>query len=180
MNHIELVFGSDSLEVSNIYFLVGNYYREINQPTKAIACFAKAATIRGRKAGGDCYVNISLLYRQIGRIYAAIDMMQTAVKLNEEEYGGSSREVGEVFEKLGMLYLDVPDFNSAIIHLENALKIYINQKESEDYDRLRAKIEIIYQKMGKVIENDLKEKKSRKMKEEAEEVRRRQSLLQKE
>lgn len=79
-----------------------------------------------------------------------------------------------------MLYLDVPDFNSAIIHLENALKIYINQKESEDYDRLRAKIEIIYQKMDKVIENDLREKKSRKMKEEAEEVRRRQSLLQKE
>jgi hypothetical protein len=37
--------------------------------------------IRGKK-GGDCYVNISLLYRKQGRIYAAIDMMTTAVRLN--------------------------------------------------------------------------------------------------
>ena len=57
-------------------------------------------------------------------------MMMTAIKLNEEEYGGSSREVGQVYEKLGMLYLDIPDFNNSIINLENALKIFINQKES--------------------------------------------------
>lgn len=50
--------------------------------TKAIACFVKAATIRGKK-GGDCYVNISLLYRRQNRVFAAIDMMLTAVKLNE-------------------------------------------------------------------------------------------------
>jgi tetratricopeptide (TPR) repeat protein len=97
LDHIELVFGADSYEASNVYFLVGNYYRETNQPTRAIACFVKAASIRGRKAGGDCYVNISLLYRQMGRLYSAIDMMLTAVKLNEEEYGASSREVGEVY-----------------------------------------------------------------------------------
>jgi tetratricopeptide (TPR) repeat protein len=81
-DHIELVFGSDSFELSNAYFCVGNYYREINEPTKAIACFVKAATIRGKKGGGDCYVNISLLYRQQGRVFAAIDMMMTAIKLN--------------------------------------------------------------------------------------------------
>lgn len=46
-----------------------------------------------------------------------------------------------------MLYLDVPDYNNAISNLENALKIYINQKESEDYERLKAKIEILYAKM---------------------------------
>ncbi len=89
-NHIELVFGSESLELSNVYFCVGNYYREINEVTKAVACFVKAASIRGKK-GGDCYVNISLLYRRQGRLFAAIDMMLTAIKLNEEEYGSSSR-----------------------------------------------------------------------------------------
>jgi tetratricopeptide (TPR) repeat protein len=76
------VFGAESLELSNVYFCVGSYYREANEVTKSIACFVKAATIRGKK-GGDCYVNISLLYRRLGRIYAAIDMMLTAVKLNE-------------------------------------------------------------------------------------------------
>lgn len=79
-----MVFGPESYELSNAYFSIGNYYREIHENTKAIACFVKAATIRGRKAGGDCYVNISLLYRQTGRLYAAIDMMLTAIKLNEE------------------------------------------------------------------------------------------------
>lgn len=44
-------------------------------------------------------------------------MMLTAVKLNEEEYGNNSREVGEVYEKLGILYLDVMDFNNAIGNL---------------------------------------------------------------
>ena len=118
---------------------MGNYYREINETTKAIACFVKAASIRGKK-GGDCYINISLLYRRQGRVYAAIDMMLTAIKLNEEEFGSNSREVGEVYERLGLLYLDAMDFNNAIGHLENALKIYINQKESDDYERIRSKI----------------------------------------
>lgn len=173
--HVELVFGSDSYEASNAYFCIGNYYREINQVTKAIACFVKAANIRGKK-GADCYVNISLLYRRQGRTYAAIDMMLTAIKLNEEEYGSNSREVGEVYEKLGLLYLDVMDFNSAIQHLENALKIYINQKESDDYERIRAKIEIIYGKIKATVDQEsLKEKKFQKLKEE-EESRRMEDL----
>ena len=165
-SHIELVFGGESLELSNVYFCVGGYYREVNEVTKAIACFVKAAAIRGRK-GGDCYVNIALLYRRQNRIYAAIDMMLNAVKLNEEEFGSNSREVGEVFEKLGLLYLDVADFNSAIAHLENALKIFINQKDSDDYERIRAKIEVIYGKIRSTIDQEsLKEKRFQKKKEE--------------
>ena len=93
-DHIELVFGPESYELSNAYFCVGNYYREIREPTKAIACFVKAASIRGKKGSGDCYVNISLLYRQMGRTFAAIDMMNNAIKLSEEQYGSNSREVG--------------------------------------------------------------------------------------
>jgi tetratricopeptide (TPR) repeat protein len=165
-NHIELVFGPESLELSNVYFCVGNYYKEISEVTKSIACFVKAATIRGKK-GGDCYVNIGLLYRRQNRIYAAIDMIQTAIKLNEEEYGSNSREVGEVYEKLGLLYLDIQDFNNAIANLENALKIFINQKESDDYERIREKIEIIYNKIKLTVDQEsLKEKKFQKKKEE--------------
>lgn len=60
--------------------------------------------------------------------------------------------MGEVFEKLGLLYLDVADFNSAIAHLENALKIFINQKESDDYERIRAKIEVVYGKIRSTVD----------------------------
>ena len=49
-----------------------------------------------------------------------------------------------MYEKLGMLYIDISDFNSAIQNMENALKIYINQKENEDYQRIRGKIHTVY------------------------------------
>ena len=45
------------------------------------------------------------------------------------------------------MYLDVPDFNNSISNLEMALKIFINQKESEDYIRIKNKIEVIYARM---------------------------------
>ena len=71
-------------------------------------------------------------------------MMLIAAKLNEEEFGSNSREVGEVYERLGLLYLDIQDFNAAIAQLEGALKIFINQKESDDYERIRQKIEVVH------------------------------------
>lgn len=65
-----------------------------------------------------------------------------------------------MYEKLGLLYLDIQDFNNAIFNLENALKIFINQKESEDYERIKNKIEIIYERIKSIVdEENVKEKK---------------------
>jgi len=47
INHIEVIYGSNSLETSNIYFYCANYLNFLNQPNKAFACFLKAAKLRG-------------------------------------------------------------------------------------------------------------------------------------
>jgi hypothetical protein len=49
--------------------------------------------------------------------------------------------------------------------LENALKIYINQKESDDYDRIRSKIDVIYARIKQTVDQE-NEKKFQKRKEE--------------
>lgn len=49
---------------------------------KAIGCYIQAARLRAKK-GGDCFVNISLLYRKMGKINLALNMMSEAIKLNE-------------------------------------------------------------------------------------------------
>ena len=41
-----MVYGSESLELSNVYFYTANYLRFLNQNTKALACFLKAAKLR--------------------------------------------------------------------------------------------------------------------------------------
>jgi hypothetical protein len=43
---IEKFFGSESLETSNAYYLVGVYYYEKEISHKSVACFAKALAIR--------------------------------------------------------------------------------------------------------------------------------------
>ncbi len=44
--HIEKVYGSDSLELSNVYFYTANYLNFLNQYNKSLACFLKAAKMR--------------------------------------------------------------------------------------------------------------------------------------
>lgn len=46
IDHIEKVYGSESLELSNVYFYTANYLKFLNQQTKALACFLKAAKLR--------------------------------------------------------------------------------------------------------------------------------------
>lgn len=70
---------------------------------------------------------------------------------------------------MGLLYLDTLDFNSAVAHLESALKIFINQKESDDYERIRQKIEVVYARIRTAVDQEsLREKRFQKKKKEEE------------
>jgi hypothetical protein len=76
-----------------------------------------------------------------------------------------------VFERLGLLYLDILDFNAAVTHLESALKIFINQKESDDYERIRQKIEVVYARIRTAVDQEsLREKRFQKKKEEEQRI----------
>ena len=66
ISHTEKVYGSDSLELSNIYFYTANYLNFLNQPGKALACFLKCAKLRKEKGGTACY-NVALLLLKADR-----------------------------------------------------------------------------------------------------------------
>lgn len=64
--HFEKVYGIDSLQLSNVYFYTANYLNFLNQNTKALACFLKAAKMRKEK-GGTAYYNAALLMLKADR-----------------------------------------------------------------------------------------------------------------
>lgn len=60
LSHCEKFYGRDSLEVSNVYFELGNYFFFMNQGMKACACYLLAANIRKEK--GICsYYNAAII-----------------------------------------------------------------------------------------------------------------------
>jgi tetratricopeptide (TPR) repeat protein len=93
--NIEAVFGEESLEASNCYFLVGCYYAEEGHLLKGIACFKRAAQIRGEESG-ECYFNMGILYKRLGKNHRAIDMFNKALQKRSELYGDFTNEVAEV------------------------------------------------------------------------------------
>ena len=66
ITHIDRIYGSDSMELSNAYFYTANYLNFLNQGTKALACFLKAAKIRKNK-GGTAYFNVACLLLKANR-----------------------------------------------------------------------------------------------------------------
>lgn len=66
ISHFEKVYGVDSLQLSNVYFYTANYLNFLNQTTKSLACFLKAAKLRKDK-GGTAYYNAALLLLKFGR-----------------------------------------------------------------------------------------------------------------
>jgi hypothetical protein len=70
IKHAEIVYGGDSLELSNIYFYAANYLNFLNQAnqdsSKALACFLKCAKIRKEK-GGIALYNAALLFLRANR-----------------------------------------------------------------------------------------------------------------
>jgi hypothetical protein len=46
VQYVEKIYGHESLEASNCYFLVGLFYFEVEMLQKSLACFTKALYIR--------------------------------------------------------------------------------------------------------------------------------------
>jgi tetratricopeptide (TPR) repeat protein len=75
-------FGEESFEASNCYFLLGCFFAEEGFFMKAVACFEKAAKIRGQ-FGGDCMYNIGILYKMTNNLPKALQTLSVAMKLRE-------------------------------------------------------------------------------------------------
>lgn len=101
--HIEKMFGRESYELSNCYFMVGSYYTESNEYYKAIACFMRAAEMRNIMAG-DCYYNLGILYQLLNKPKIALMMFDNAAKLREMQFHENSFEVADVYHNIALIY----------------------------------------------------------------------------
>ena len=77
--NVEIVFGKESLEASNCYFMMGHYYFDEGQTVKSIACFKRAAQMRDEGAF-DCYINMGVCYKALKRNNKAIEMFLKAIQ----------------------------------------------------------------------------------------------------
>jgi tetratricopeptide (TPR) repeat protein len=78
INHIEAIYGSNSLESSNIYFYCANYLNFLNQPNKAFACFLKAAKLRGEKSSTS-YYNAGIICLEMKNFSTGLDVLLLAL-----------------------------------------------------------------------------------------------------
>lgn len=72
-HHIQKMFGRDSYEASNCFFMMGSYFMEKHEYNKSIACYMRASELRGNMAG-DCYYNLGIIYHLLRKPEVALMM----------------------------------------------------------------------------------------------------------
>lgn len=68
IRHVKAIYGEKSLELSNIYFMIGiflNSTKQLNLRQKAMVCFIRAAYMR-KEQGGVAWYNVALLLKEFG------------------------------------------------------------------------------------------------------------------
>lgn len=137
--HIEKMFGRDSYEASNCFFMVGSHYMEKEEFYKAIACFMRASELRGNMAG-DCYYNLGIIFKLLSKSSVSLMMFENAAKLRENQFGENSLEVADVYHNLALINQSLGNFKDAIENLEKIALIYSKDKNSAEYKKAKESI----------------------------------------
>lgn len=96
---------------------------------------SETAKPRPSKTLGSELQNIAVWFRDVREFDKADRLMVQALKVQEKVYGGSSREVGEVWENFGYLSVTRKQFDVAQTRLKNAKAIY-EKHSSPDPQRM--------------------------------------------
>lgn len=100
VKNILSMFGENSVEGSNSYFMLGCYFAEEGLFKKAIACFNNSILGNGPLIG-ECYFNIGILESLRKNYNSALNMFENALRYRNEKYGEDSSEIAEVYENMG-------------------------------------------------------------------------------
>lgn len=126
---VENNFGSNTLEISNCYFLIGVFYLQHKYHSKALACFKKSLEIRLGKLGekhesvSDCWYNMGVVYKQTNKKFKAIQYLEKALVLRKELIGEIALPCAQVLEILGKIYLEGCDYRSALVKFQDSYNI---------------------------------------------------------
>lgn len=142
---VENNFGSNTLEISNCYFLIGVFYLQHKYHSKALACFKKSLEIRLGKLGekhesvSDCWYNMGVVYKQTNKKFKAIQYLEKALVLRKELIGEIALPCAQVLEILGKIYLEGADYRSALVKFQdcyNIRKKILNNSRHPDLIRI--------------------------------------------
>ena len=79
---------------------------------------------------------MGVLYKKLGKNNRSIDMFNKALQKRCELYGDFTNEVAEVYENIGITYLEEFDFKTAMNNFESAYTIRKNDPLNPDFKRL--------------------------------------------
>jgi len=105
-------------ELGNLYYLCGAYEPAIH---------AYARSIELNRAFGRPYSNMALAFVQTGKYLDAIDLYHRSIELLED-----AKEKAITWNRLGILYRQVKDYNAALIAFEQADKLDSRQDEMRE------------------------------------------------
>ena len=167
---IENNFGSNTLEISNCYFLIGVFYLQHKYHSKALACFKKSLEIRLGKLGekheaiSDCWYNIGVVYKQTNKRNKAIDYLNKSLFLRKELIGEISLPCAQVLEILGKIFLESNDYKSCLLKFQdcyNIRKKILNNSKHPDLIR----ISLLLVHLQSIIKDDLQTNNNKKTQE---------------
>ena len=126
---VENNFGSNTLEISNCYFLIGVFYLQHKYHSKSLACFKKSLEVRLSKLGekhesvSDCWYNMGVVYKQTNKKFKAIQYLEKAMILRKELIGEISLPCAQVLEILGKIHLEGMDYKSSLVKFQDCYNI---------------------------------------------------------
>lgn len=107
------MFGKDSKETSNCYFMMGSYFMENEEYNKAIACYIRASEMRA-DFSGDCYYNLGIIFHILKKQKISIQMFENALKMRELEFGENSVELADVYHNIALIHQNMKNYKAAI------------------------------------------------------------------
>ncbi len=98
---------------------IGRYYLIKNDSSKSIAIFDRVAALSEKHYGKShplyisAITNLSNFYQSIGYYGKAVEYAKESLQLNEGLYGRNSNQCGQLYYNLGLLHVNMGDFESA-------------------------------------------------------------------
>ena len=102
---------------------------------------------------GDCFFNVGVLMKSQGKVGEAVEMLELAISLDEEEHGKNAHKVAEIYECLAYIHSENTNFSAAMRSLENSLQIRANNMAIEGELPIKQEIRDLYDNIKIHIES---------------------------
>ncbi|MDQ3843383.1 MAG: CHAT domain-containing protein [Bacteroidota bacterium] len=135
---------------------LGNLYRKMREPNKALALYHEALAIRKKVLGekhpdyARSIISIGSLYRQMRAYDSAMAYLQQALAIRKKVLGEEHPDYAQSLIYLGNLYIEMIKYDKALPYFQEALAIRkkVLGEEHPDYARSLISIGNLYKQRG--------------------------------